>query len=157
MAFLALFLRLLALAISTYIASRSYKLYVNYQNARKTNLRLIISPFEPVDITFMLLSALLGPILSTMRWARILTPTWSWQDDFRNHEELGENFIVVTPRQNILYSADAGVVEQVLGKRKVWVKPAMYGMLPFLLVIPFKHFCRLESTSRKLANGIRLL
>jgi hypothetical protein len=128
MALLALILRLLALTMPIYIASRSYKLYLNYQNARKTNLRLIISFFEPTDVTFLLLRALLAPIFSTMRWARILNPTWSWQDDFKNHQELGESFIVVTPRRNVMYSADAVVVEQVLGKRKVWIKPAVYGM-----------------------------
>ena len=54
---------------------------------------------------------------------------------------------MVTPARNVLYSADARVVEQVLGKRKVWVKPAVYGMWPFRLlngpVEAFMYFCRL--------------
>jgi hypothetical protein len=131
MTLLTLFLRLIGLVTTALIFNHSYKLYTNYQQARRTQLRILISPFDPIGVTFLILSAYLGPLLSTMRWARVINPTWSWQDNFKNHEKLGSSFIVVTPEKNVLYSADAGVVEQVLGKRKVWVKPAVYGKLNF--------------------------
>jgi len=112
----------LLLVLVTALTTQSLKLWKNYKNAQRTGLHILISPLDPHGVPFMLLSAVFWRLVAKWRWARVLQPTMSWQDDFKNHEHLGSSFFVVSPARNLLVTADEGVVERVCGDRKGFVK-----------------------------------
>ncbi|KAF1979688.1 cytochrome P450 [Bimuria novae-zelandiae CBS 107.79] len=101
-------------------------LYTNYTLARQTGLRIIIVPFYPFGTPWLIIAPLCAPLFQHFEWCRILNATWAWQDGARQHERYGENFIVVSPAKNVIYTSDKVAIEEVLKERKVWLKPKLY-------------------------------
>ena len=101
----------------------SYHLIRNYHSARKTRLRLILSPLTPYTLQWQLTTALFGRALLRFRWFRAIDWTCAWQDDDSLHRELGECFLVVSPGRNVLCSSDVKTSEYVLRKWREFAKP----------------------------------
>lgn len=105
------------------------RLHTNYNLAKRTGLHIFIAPVDPYGIIWQAGSRLLKPLLRHLQWCRIIDLSWTWEDDCTWHEKYGENFIVVTPAVNIIYTSDKIAIEEVLANRKVFVKPRIYGTL----------------------------
>jgi hypothetical protein len=103
------------------------RLYINYRLAKQTGLYIFIAPVDPYGIIWQAGSRLFTPILKHFEWCRVLDLSWTWEDDCTRHEKYGDSFIVVSPAMNIIYTSDRYAVEEVLAKRKVFVKPKLYG------------------------------
>ncbi|KAL5378613.1 hypothetical protein DPSP01_009024 [Paraphaeosphaeria sporulosa] len=111
------------------ILRRIRRIYINYQLAKPTGLHIIIVPLDPYGIVWQAGSRLFTPILQHFDWCRILDLSWTWEDGSIRHEKYGDNFIVVSPAMNVLYTSDKFAIEEVLAKRKIFVKPKLYETL----------------------------
>lgn len=114
---------LLKLFLAHLVTYSLYSLLRNHYYARKTGLRLIISPLTPYTLQWQLAAALFGPVLRRFRWFRAIDWTCAWKDDDKLHRELGECFIVVSPGRNVLCTSDPRTIEHVLRKWRDFVKP----------------------------------
>jgi hypothetical protein len=122
------------LTVSLYLTSRLYALYKNYTIARSVGLPIIISPVDPYGLFFNVFGSLLRPFLQSIPfknglwWARAMDPDWSWSSDFENHKVLGTSYIMVNPDRSLLYTCDGEALNEVLTRRKEFVKPKdLYG------------------------------
>ncbi|KAL5402896.1 hypothetical protein PMIN03_010316, partial [Paraphaeosphaeria minitans] len=95
--------------------------------AKQTGLHIFIVPLDPYGITWQAGSRLFTLILQYFNWCRALDLSWTWEDGFTRHEKYGDNYIVVSPAVNILYTSDKFAIEEVRAKRKMFVKPKLYG------------------------------
>jgi hypothetical protein len=100
-----------------------YQLYRNYLSARKTGLRIIISPLTPYTLQWQLATSFFRPFLQQYRWFRAIDWTCCWQDNDKLHQELGLCFAVVAPGHNVLCTSDSKTIEYVLRKWRDFVKP----------------------------------
>ena len=106
-----------------FVVTPFYQLFRNYLSARKTGLRIIISPITPYTLQWRLLTSLCGSYLQQYRWFRAIDWTCCWQDNDRLHQELGLCFIIVAPGHNVLCTSDPKTIEHVLKKWREFVKP----------------------------------
>jgi cytochrome P450 len=123
-----LFLFLLVLAA---FLAWPYKIYCNYLIARKTGLRLIVSPITPFELPWHVSPAVFGSLIKRQRWFRALDQTCAWQDKNKLHEELGPCFMHVSPGMNMLCTSDPVAIDHVFKKIKEFVKPEVFKTLDF--------------------------
>jgi cytochrome P450 len=122
---------LLLLLVLTAFLTWPYRIYRNYLIARKTGLRLIISPITPFELPWHISPALFGSLIKRQRWFRALDQTCAWQDKNKLHEELGSCFMHVSPRMNMLCTSDPVAIDHVFKKMKEFVKPEVFKTLDF--------------------------
>lgn len=120
---MALLTILLQLFLAHLLLSPLFYLARNYHYARKTGLRIIISPITPYTLKWQIATAVLGPVLHRFRWFRAIDWTCAWQDDDKLHKELGTCFVVVAPGFNVLCTSDVKTIDHVLKKWRDFVKP----------------------------------
>lgn len=119
---------LLALAaLCFYIAKLAAQFYRNYRNARQTGLPILFTPLDPFGLPWILLFINFGHLLARFRWCRLLGMTWGWQDNDKWHRLLGNSFVLVGPTKCTIHTNDPVAIDWVLGKRKEFPKPWVYG------------------------------
>lgn len=113
----------------------SLSFWNNYKAARQIGFPIVISPVTPLN-PIWILSWRLFPSILWLRhlpfglgtWARCTYMGWSFDDKHALHDELGDIFTIVTPGGNEVIVADRDAAQNVLTRRKVYIKPAMmYG------------------------------
>jgi len=124
---------LLSLLIA-FLLHQLYNLYINYQNARKTGLKIIIAPVYYYGAFWQLTQPVFTPLLRHLpeflnAWYRTVDTSWTVEDGGRMIRKYGEAFMVVSPSYNILMTADPEAIHTVLVKRKDFIKPKVYGMM----------------------------
>jgi cytochrome P450 len=119
------------LLLTVYALTWPYKLYRNYLIARKTGLRLIISPITPFELPWHILPAIFNSWVKRQRWFRALDQTCAWQDKNALHEELGLCFMHVSPGMNMLCTSDAVAIDHVFKNMNTFVKPEVFKTLDF--------------------------
>ncbi|KAJ4303635.1 hypothetical protein N0V90_002536 [Kalmusia sp. IMI 367209] len=117
---------LIALACFICVLVPVKRLYTNYRLAKQTGLPIFIVPFNPYSIFWRIGSKLCAPLLQHVEWCRLLDTTFTWEDDANQHAKYGETFIVVSPGLNIIYTCDKVAIDEVLAKRKIFIKPKLY-------------------------------
>ncbi|PSN61393.1 cytochrome P450 [Corynespora cassiicola Philippines] len=101
--------------------------YKNYQIAKQTGLPIIVSPCHPWGILWLAVLFVFRPWIQHSRWGRVLEPTWSWHDNDSLYEELGSSaYVLVSPTGNVIFTNDAGAINQALTKRKEFYKGSVY-------------------------------
>ena len=105
----------------------------NFYRARQVGLPYVSSPVAPLDIAWILSFKLLVPLLKLLplslgAFARYTYIGWQFDDKFSAHEELGGAFMLVTPGNNELVLAEPGAVNEMLTRRRDFIKPrVLYG------------------------------
>lgn len=94
----------------------------------KLGVPLVISPFGPRSMLWSKIYRHLEPLLQQLpaSWGFsvvICNTSWIFKDKFKAHEKLGKMFVNVTPAGNEIYVADAFMSNQILLRRKDFVKP----------------------------------
>ena len=56
------------------------------------------------------------------RWMRINYRGWQYDDKFRLHQELGDNFMIVSPGTNVLFVGCPDAVQEIFVRRREFVK-----------------------------------
>jgi len=100
----------------------------NQRLAKTMGLPIITSPFGPRNIIWLVLQRTVVPLLGRLpfnlcRWTKFNRYGWIFEDKFKIHQDLGKIFVHVTPAGNELQVADAAVCDQILFRRKDFVKP----------------------------------
>lgn len=95
----------------------------NYVAARKTGLRIVVSPITPYAVGWRVVGSFAENVLVRFRWYRAIDWTCAWQDGATLHEDLGSCFIVVSPGLNVVCTSDARTIEHVLRDWRGFVKP----------------------------------
>jgi len=113
---------ILCLFAHVFVTYPLYQLYRNYVSARKSGLRIIISPVTPYTLQWQLAASLFRTHLEGYRWFRAIDWTCCWQDNDKLHQELGLCFIVVAPGHNVLCTSDPKTIDHVLKDWRGYVK-----------------------------------
>jgi hypothetical protein len=117
----------LILATSLYTLYLLTQLYKNYTTAQQTGLPIFIVPFDANSVVWLFLYSYFGGLLARFRCFRLLGLTWAWQDNDKVHRAFGQSYVLVNTGGCVVHSSDAVVVDWVLGRRKEFPKPAIYG------------------------------
>lgn len=106
----------------------------NLSAAKASGLVYIPIPLFPFSKPWMALHLVVIPLLQklptswTDPWITYIHPEWLWLNQFSKFKELGtDTFITVSPGRNIVYTADATVINQITTRRNDFPKPvALY-------------------------------
>ncbi|RMZ73656.1 cytochrome P450 3A7 [Pyrenophora seminiperda CCB06] len=113
-------LSLLAISFTIYTLCNLLR---NYNSARSSGLRIVVSPLAPFSLQWQLATYCFRPLLQRWRWFRAIDWTCCWHDNDNLHRELGLCFIVVSPGHNVLCTSDSQAIDHVLKKWRDFVKP----------------------------------
>jgi hypothetical protein len=109
-----------------------YCICVNYQKALKIGFPIAVSPVDPFNPIWVVARPYLSPFLSRLpfglgEFTRYSYIAWAWKDGPSMHARYGDAFTIVTPVENQAFVADAKSCEDILTRRKDFVKkPAVY-------------------------------
>lgn len=95
----------------------------NYTRARKTGLRIIVSPITPHTLPWRIASSLFRPILQHFAWYRVIDWTCCWQDARVTSTSAEKQVLVVSPGSIVLCTRDEKTIEGVLRKWREFEKP----------------------------------
>jgi cytochrome P450 len=119
----------------TFLCYPLVKILQNYINARKVGLPILITPFAYLNPVSALTEPYLGPLLKLIpfgltKFMDYSTRAWYFTDRYRLHARYGPVFLIVSPGPTRLIVADASATDDILARRKDFVKPkAIYGRL----------------------------
>jgi hypothetical protein len=130
----------LLLALGAYITYRVFKYassyYRNLQEARRSGMPYVHCPLWPIGRIWLALQPLLMPYfrkipwLRNMPWLDITAGDWIWEGRFSVFDRLGDTFLIVTPKYNMIYTAEAEVISQITTRRSDFPKPIeVYGSI----------------------------
>ncbi|KAF7197265.1 Cytochrome P450 monooxygenase [Pseudocercospora fuligena] len=110
-------LRLLLLLIVVFIAYRIFNWTRNYSTARSYGLPILLIPVSFQGVWWMPLRPLFAWVKSLPfglgDWYLYTTMGWPTEDGNRSLLKYGENFVLCSPSENIIVTAQNSVVEQV--------------------------------------------
>ena len=122
---LAVLAAVLAYAVVTY---RSFS--KNLAAAKASNMRYVIVPVYYFSPVWLLSQNILLPYLRklpkswTSPWLDVMPTEWLWEQQYAVYKSLGaDTFIIVAPGGNIIYSADADAISQIMTRRNDFPKP----------------------------------
>lgn len=121
-------LLVLVLPLISIIVWNLYKLAANYAVARKVGVPLIVLPISPENPTWVLISDFCIPMIKRIpfgsgTFTRYCHRGWEFYDRNRTHLELGDVFMAVTPRKNVLYVCNAEALAEVIERRNEFQRP----------------------------------
>ena len=100
----------------------------NYWQARRIGLPILCTPIDPQNVIWFLLETRLTPTLRKCipppfnKWIEINSRDRNYRKISQLHSQVGEAFIIVSPKSFRVFVAEAKLVEQ-LTLRKDFVKP----------------------------------
>lgn len=121
---------LLAYAIDTYRCFAK-----NLADAKASGIPYIVTPIYLFNMFWMLTHRMTLPYLRklprswTGPWLDVMDTQWTWQTQYGFYKDFGaDTFLTVSPRRNVLWTADAEVINQMTARRIDFPKPIdMYG------------------------------
>jgi hypothetical protein len=125
------------LLIALYVlSSQINSFYKNLRAAQSSGIPYIISPIYGYNRLWLVLEPLLMPVLRrlpkflTHPWIDVVGGDWGWTVRYTPYVSYGDTFLIVSPKRNILSTADAEVINQITTRRNDFPKPiALYKML----------------------------
>ncbi|KAK3938605.1 cytochrome P450 [Diplogelasinospora grovesii] len=111
-------------------------LYRNYRAAKLSGLPVLLSPFAPDGMPYLLIKGPLRPLLETILpfpGIRVSIFGWEFRDRHELHDRVGPAFILATPDLNELWCADPAMAQVILARRKDFVQlPIASKIMSFL-------------------------
>ena len=109
----------------------------NLADAKASGIPYIITPIYLFNIYWMLTHQMTLPYLRklprswTKPWLDVMDGQWTWRTQYGFYKDFGsDTFLTVSPRRNILWTADADVINQFTTRRTDFPKPIdMYGSI----------------------------
>lgn len=97
----------------------------NYRLAQKSGLPIVIGPLSPANPIWLIVVALFGYLTissiiprSIFNLVKYTISGWEHYDRHFDHEKSGGSFILVSPGQNTIFTADPEIGMEVLTRRK---------------------------------------
>ncbi|KUL86399.1 hypothetical protein ZTR_08167 [Talaromyces verruculosus] len=105
-----------------------YCVLVNYYEARKTGLPLVILPIDSGNPLWMSIDTRVLPFFRRLpfgskNFTRFNWRGWEIEDRYRAHQELGDAFIFVTPGKNWLQICNAEAVADIFARKGEFTRP----------------------------------
>lgn len=105
-----------------------FKLLRNYNEARKCDLPILITPISVLNPVWTLSQHFAGPLLERLPFglggfALYSGLAWMFKARYSFQEKYGPAFIIVTPEEIELVIADAEAADEILNRRKDFIKP----------------------------------
>jgi cytochrome P450 len=119
-------LAMVGLPIFAMVVARSYSLLVNYLQARKLGVPIIVIPFSWQDALWVLLLPLLRRFRNVYGLRNMLQfshHTWPQDQRYGPHKRLGNVFAVVSPGRWDIHINDPAATVEVLSQWRTWLKP----------------------------------
>jgi cytochrome P450 len=107
----------------------------NYRRARKVGLPILVTPIPFGNPLWQLSESYIAPLFKLFpsnitSFMEYSTRGWYFDDKYRLHSKYGEAFMIVGPDVTQIVIADTGAAEDVLSRRKDFVKAhSLYGAL----------------------------
>jgi len=122
----------LAYAIDTYRCFAK-----NLADAKASGIPYIITPIYLFNLFWLITHRMTLPYLRklpeswTKPWLDVMDIQWTWQTQYGFYKDLGsDTFLTVSPKRNVLWTADADVINQMTTRRVDFPKPIdMYGSI----------------------------
>ncbi|MCJ1243607.1 hypothetical protein MMC30_000804 [Trapelia coarctata] len=122
----------LAYAIDTYRCFAK-----NLADAKASGIPYIITPIYMFNLFWMLTHQMTLPYLRKLPeswrkpWLDVMDTQWTWQLQYGFYKDLGsDTFLTISPKRNVLWTADADVISQMTTRRVDFPKPIdMYGSI----------------------------
>ncbi|KAL2441687.1 hypothetical protein ABEF95_016096 [Exophiala dermatitidis] len=107
---------------------RTYGLVVNYLEARKFGIPIKIVPFNRQDDIWLHIWRYFYPLFRHLpfnlgSWMDYSYHGWNVHIRFKEHEDLGDCFVLVTPNKNEIVLTDSTAGIELESKYKTWQKP----------------------------------
>ena len=117
----------LALSLGT-VLYVLYGLLVNYNEARKTGLPLIVLPFDSGHPLWLIIDRKIVQLVRRIPFCSGTFTRFNWRgweiwDRYRAHQQLGDAIFFVTPGKNYLQLCDAEAVSEIFQRRADFVRP----------------------------------
>lgn len=114
--------------VSIWILYNFYCLLVNYFEAQKTGLPLVILPIDSGNPLWMNIDTRVLPFFRRLpfgfkNFTRFNWRGWEISDRYRAHQELGDAFILVTPGKNWLQICNAEAVADIFARKREFTRP----------------------------------
>ena len=122
----SVWLSIVSIPILAIFAARTYRLLVNYFEARKLGIPIIVIPFSWQDDLWMLVHPHLRPFRNVPGLRNLyIFSSHSWAQDHRHvpHQKYGDVFAVVSPGCNEIVVNDPIACVEVQSHYKTWIKP----------------------------------
>ena len=118
---------LLGLAVAWFTYS-AVCLITNLQQARKLGIPLIIVPMSSMNVLWIVMEPLVFRLLGSLAidlgaFDRYSRRGWHFHDKARTHEELGDVFALVTPRETFVHLAEPNAILDVFARRIDFPRP----------------------------------
>ena len=118
---------LACLTLLLYTSSTLWRLFCNYQLAKKTKLPILFNPINPYSAIWIVLRPYVNPVFAYLPYnlSRFTTYNylgWAWRDKTKLHSIFGPAFIIVTPAENQLIVGDATACEDLLKRWRDYVR-----------------------------------
>ncbi|KAK3937970.1 cytochrome P450 [Diplogelasinospora grovesii] len=120
------------LAAGYTLCKNIFLLLCNVRLARRSGIQYVLVPVNSYNRWFALLGARLlvladcffGAPTSPISWRWLVRGGWPWRIRYAPFEQMGtDTFLTVAPGGCILYTADADVIRQILGRMSDFPKP----------------------------------
>ena len=103
---------------------------LNLRQAKSMNLPLVASPIYPFHPVWVITQKYILPLLRCLpfhlgTWTRFNYRGWQYVDKYKLHRELGDAYIMLSPGTNAVFLANPEAVDDVLSRRKDFIKPTM--------------------------------
>ena len=121
----------LSVLVVTWAAWTAICLFRNYRIARTINLPIVISPTGTINPFWLLTYKLVPSVLPFLQslpfnlgtWSKYAFVGWQYPDKHAVHDRLGPAFVLCTPGINEVIVADPAAVNNLLSRRKDFIKP----------------------------------
>ncbi len=116
------------LALVAWTLFTLYCLALNYYQARKIGVPLVILPIDPGNPLWMTIDTKIIPFFKRLpfgsgNFTRFNWRGWELEDRFRAHVQLGDIFIFVTPGKNWVQICNAEALADIFHRRGDFVRP----------------------------------
>ncbi|KIX96695.1 uncharacterized protein Z520_07414 [Fonsecaea multimorphosa CBS 102226] len=119
-------LSFICIPILAWLAARTYGLVVNYRQARRLGIPVVVIPFSWQDDWWILLY----PYFRYLRHLPVIGymfvfsyHSWAQDERYRPHQTYGDVFIVVSPEKNEIVVNDPVAAVELQTQYKSWIKP----------------------------------
>lgn len=101
---------------------------IKYSDARRIGIPIVLSPVSQMNVLWLILQPILLPLLRRLPFGlgsfiRYNRRGWAFHDKCNMHLEFGDAWVHVTPSANWLYLSDAEAVNELLSRRRDFIKP----------------------------------
>ena len=112
----------------SYFGLNVLQLALNYRKAKAIGLPVLLTPVDPSNVPWILCSSWLEPLLrkclpfDMKNFVDYNTRDWNYDKIFALQERIGDTFIIVSPRQIRVFTANAKAADDLCRRRRDFVK-----------------------------------